>query len=215
MRRRITTLLGTLALLLPATANAQTAVHELSVMVPDVLGIRLVGPGAGPRGVIFDYGSDAQAYLTAVDEGSDLLPTVVQRFENVQVRAVRNGRWSLHVVATPFTYVGPTGAQGLLLSEVRVHRGVRSGLVQDAIVGHEPGGGTGGSRGGGSGNAGSFGYLTAWSLSSDAQEIAWRSGSTGGWRSLGFSGSDYALTVDGDEASGTYTTTVTYFLTFP
>ncbi len=36
-----------------------------------------------------------------------------------------------------------------------------------------------------------------------------------GWRSLGFSGRGHSLAVDGDEDAGTYTTTVTYYLTFP
>lgn len=210
-------------LLLGSPAAAQTTEHELAIFVPGVLGIRLVGSGSGPRAVVFDYGSDPQAYLTAVETGSDLAPTLVQRFEDIEVRAVRNGRWSLHVVATPFTYIGASAVGDLELQDVRVDRGARSGLVQEAFVSNVPGGGPGGppggggNQGGGGGNpnAGNFGYETSWTLADDAQEIAWRTGGTGGWRSLGFSGLDYSLTVDGAETTGTYTTTVTYFLTYP
>jgi hypothetical protein len=35
-------------------------------------------------------------------------------------------------------------------------------------------------------------------------------GATGGWASVGISGSDYSIFVDGMEATGTHTTTVTY-----
>lgn len=51
-------------------------------------------------------------------------------------------------------------------------------------------------------------------LSTNATEIA-NGPRTQGWRSLGISGSDYRLAVDGTEAPGTYTTTVTYTISAP
>ena len=180
-------------------AGAQGAAHDLSVTLPDVVGIRVVGGGSGARSVVFDYAGDPGSYLGAVQAGSVLLPTGVTRFTDVQVNATRNGRWNVEVVASPLTYVGPGSGTGVNLADIVVVRGVRSGLVQDAI----------------SGPGNSAGYVTEWRLATDPQRIAFSRGSSGGWRSLGFNGWDYGLTVDGDEDPGTYTTVVTYLLTAP
>lgn len=56
--------------------------------------------------------------------------------------------------------------------------------------------------------------LSPYSLSTTDTDIA--SGTkTSGFQSLGIAGSDYRVAVDGDEAPGDYTTTVTYTLTAP
>ncbi len=178
---------------------AQAADHDVRVRMPEIIGIRLLGGGSGIRSVTFDYAAAPEAYLSALESGGSLPPTEVVRFDGIEVNASRNGRWYVEVVASPLAYTGSASMAGLTLEDLRVDRGAVSGLVQDAIVG--PGK--------------SAWYLTSWTLSSTARQIASRTGATGGWRSLGFDGTDYVLTVDGDEAAGTYTTTVTYFLTAP
>jgi hypothetical protein len=194
-------LMTLVALVTAGSVTAQSTQHELRVTTPDFIGIRIVGSGtAGARGVTFDYGTAAEAYLAATGGSGNLPTTSVNRFDRIDVQVTRQGRWSLHVIATPFAFSGPGDPAGLALSDVRVERGATSGLVQNAIP---------------VGGGGNNGYATSWSLSSTAQRIAWRNGGTGGWRSLGFSGWDYTLRVHGDEAPGSYLTTVTYFLTFP
>ena len=183
-----------LATLTPGWAQGSTASHPLSITIPERIGIRIVGPGTGPRTVEFDYGSDIATYLAAAAAGTALLPTNVHRIDDVQVDVAHRGRWYVYVQATPFTYTGPATGAGLDLSTITVRRGVRSGLTQTAIAG--PGG--------------SASYAASWVLSADQQEIATRTGSTGGWRSLGFSGWDYELSIDGSEDPGTYRTVVTY-----
>lgn len=187
-------LLVALAAISP-TALAQAASHELAVTVPATIGLRIVGSGTGPRSVTFDYGSNPVAYTAAVAQGELLGPTSVSRFADVELNVTRRGRWRLHVQATSFTFTGPTSPAGLALADVRV---ARSG-PQDAVTG----------------NGGSATYATTWTLSTAAVEIASSPNPTSGWRSLGFSGWDYRLSVDGDEAPGTYTTVVTYSLTAP
>lgn len=187
-----------IALLLATSTFAlgQSAGNEVRVAIPDFIGLRIVGPGTGPRSVAFDYGTDPDAYFAAASTGTTLQPTAVNRFEDVQVNSTRNGRWRVQVVATAFAYTGPTGAAGLALADVRVERS----RAPDPIF---------------AGPGNSAGYATSWSLSTTPTEIAHSRGSTSGWRSLGISGWDYRLHVDGDEAPGTYRTVVTYFLTAP
>lgn len=194
-RNPIAMLSAWLMLMVASWTLAQPVAHDVRVTVPDVIGLRIVGSGTGPRAVTFDYATDLSTYLAAVEGAGILPPTDVNRFDDVQVNSTRNGRWRIHVSATPFAYVGPAAPSGLQLSDVRVERS----RPQDAIVGP--------------GNSAS--YATSWTLSSTATEIATRTGATGGWRSLGFSGWDYRLAVQGDEAPGTYTTVVTYSLTAP
>lgn len=177
-------------------AFGQSASHSMSLSTPSYVGIRIVGTGAGPRSVMFDYSANPTAYLSIVDAGGGALPpTSVSRFDDVQLSISRNGRWHVHVQAAAFTYVGPATPTGLALNDVRV---TRTG-PQDAVTG--PGG--------------SASYVASWRLSDTATEIASSNRSTGGWRSLGISGWDYSLDVDGNEAPGTYATVVAYSLTAP
>ena len=176
-------------------ALGQSAEHQLSVSTPSYVGIRIVGSGTGARAVIFDYAARPDAYLTAVDTGAALPPTAVNRFDDVQLNVTRRGRWRIHVQATTFVYAGSAAPAGLALSDIRVTRT----RPQNAVFG--PGN--------------SARYETTWTLSTTPTEIATSNRSTGGWRSLGFSGWDYSLAVDGDEAAGSYTTVVTYSLTAP
>lgn len=180
---------------LASTAAAQTQSHEVSVTVPATIGLRIVGTGTGPRSVTFAYGSNPQAYTTAVEQDELLPPTAVSRFADVQLNVTRRGRWRLHVQASTFVFTGSAAPTGLALSDIQV---IRSG-PQDAV----------------NGSGGSATYASTWTLSTTGIEIASSPNPTGGWRSLGFSGWDYRLTVDGDETPGTYTTVVTYSLIAP
>ena len=181
-------------------AHAQTEQHDVTVTLPTYIGLRIVGAGTGPRSVTFDYAADPDTYFTAIDTGSGALPpTAVSRFDDVQVNVVGFGYWSLYVQATPLDYSGPGSGAGLNVSDLRVNRGSASGLTQNAItifwfLGS---------------------YTTSWNLSTTPQRIARSLLGTNGWRSLGFNGLDYTLNVNGDEDGGTYTTTVTYYLTAP
>jgi len=185
-------------LLLAGWVSGQ-GVHDVTVRIPDMIAIRIVGSGDGPRAVVFDYEDDVTAYVAAVLGDGRLFPTDVRRFSDVEVNSTRRGRWSVQVVATPLAYAGPGSGDGLALGDVRVVRGSRSGLAQDAIASQ--------------GNAGW--YWADWQLSTTTQAIASRTGATRGWRSLGFNGLDYEVAVRGDEDPGSYTTTVTYLLTSP
>jgi hypothetical protein len=178
------------------TAAAQTTLFGVRVEVPDYIGIRLVGDGTGARTVTFDYAANPDAYLAAVANGTALSPTDVARFDDVLVNTTRNGRWRVQAVATELVHAGPTSGTGIELSDVRFERSRDPDPIFDL-----PGN--------------SAGYLESWTLSASATEIAYSRGATGGWRSLGISGWDYRLVVDGDEAPGTYTTVVTFFLTAP
>lgn len=40
---------------------AQTHHHDVTVRVPDLIGIRIVGAGSGPRSATFDYAVDADS----------------------------------------------------------------------------------------------------------------------------------------------------------
>jgi hypothetical protein len=199
MRRTRLTLATAAAACLLALASAQTATHGVAVHVPDYFGIRIVGAGPGPRLVTFDYEADPDAYAAALQGAGRLLPTAVARFDDIQIKATRNGRWNLDVVATPLAYAGGASGAGFALADIRVVRGVRSGLAQTAIFG--PGN--------------SAGFVASWVLSTAPQRIAFRNGSTQGWKSLGFNGLDYEIAVQGDEDAGAYTTLVTYLLTAP
>lgn len=176
--------------------HAQTQQHDVTITLPAYIGIRIVGTGTGPRSVTFDYVANPNTYFTAIDAGGGTLPpTAVSRFDDVEVNISRNGRWRIHVLATTFAYTGPAAPAGLALGDIRVDRT----RPQNAVFG--PGN--------------SARYATFWTLSTTATEIASSNRATGGWRSLGFSGWDYSLRVDGDEAGGTYFTVVTYSLTAP
>ncbi|MBS3965670.1 MAG: hypothetical protein KGZ60_00195 [Truepera sp.] len=187
-----TTLLITLALLL-GWASGQSASHQVAVIIPGHIGIRILGDGGWPRAVVFDYSANPTAYLAAAQGSGILLPTAVEHFNDIQVSTNRLF-WSVHVRATPLSYSGSETGAGLTLADIRVRRGVRSGLSPRVWT---------------------WSYLSTWTLSTTFQRIVQGLFPTGGWRSLGFNGWDYELRVHGDEDPGTYTTVVTYSLTAP
>lgn len=184
-------ILATLALLL-GWAWGQSASHQVAINIPGSIGIRIVGTG-WPSAVVFDYSANPAAYLAAAQGSGILRPTAVQRFDNIQV-STNAVFWSVHVRATPLSYSGPDAGTGLVLGDISVRRGVRSGLSPGFWV---------------------WSYLSSWTLSTTSQRIAQGFLPTFGWRSLGFNGLDYELRVHGDEDPGTYTTVVTYSLTAP
>ena len=189
-----------LLLLLPSTALAQTDSHNVVTRIPNYIGLKIVdaaGDIALNAAVVLDYESDPEAYVAAVEGTGRLTPTDVVDFTDVQV-AVRRGTWRIFVGAFPLTYAGDHSGAGVRLADIRVERGTVSGLTPTAIT-HRPGGS----------------MSTAWNMTNSWQRIALDSGTTGGWRSLGFNGLDYVLTVQGDEDPGTYTTVVFYLLTNP
>lgn len=189
-----------LLLLLPSVALAQGANHRVTTRTPNYIGLKIVdaaGNIALGAAVVFDYESDPDAYVAAVEGDGRLAPTSVVDFADVQV-TVRGGWWRIWVGALQLTYAGDHIGAGLQLSDIRVQRGTVSGLTPTAIT-HLPGGT----------------MSAAWNMTNSWQSIATDSGSTGGWRSLGFNGLDYVLTVQGDEDPGRYTTVVFYLLTNP
>ncbi len=197
MLRGCTTLI---LVLLLGWAAAQTGSHTITTRIPNYIGLKIVDDtgniSMNPR-VVFDFESNPTDYIDAVMGSGVLAPTSVSNFADVQV-AVRQGTWRIWVGALQLTYNGSDTGTGLALSDIRVVRGAVSGLTPDAIT----------IRPGGSINAN-------WSLSNSWQRIALDSRSTNGWRSLGFNGLDYTLSVQGDESPGQYTTVVYYLLTNP
>jgi len=187
-------------LLLPSVVLAQSADHRMVTRIPNYIGLKIlddVGNIAARSAVIFDYESDPDAYVAAIEGDGRLAPTGVVDFADVQV-AVRGGRWRVFVGALAIAYAGDHAGAGLGLGDIRVERGSVSGLTPDAVA-HRAGG-----------------TMTAtWNLTNSWQRIANDSGSTGGWRSLGFNGRDYVLSVQGDEDPGRYTTVVFYLLANP
>lgn len=193
-------LLLPLALALAASALAQSATHDVTTRIPNYIGLKIVdaaGNIALGASVVFDYEADPDAYVAAVEGDGRLTPTAVIDYADVQV-AVRGGTWRIWVGAFPLAYSGDHSGHGLALSDIRVERGAVSGLTPEAIT----------FRPGGSINA-------SWSLTNSWQRIALDSQTTGGWRSLGFNGLDYVLTVTGNEDPGRYTTVVFYLLANP
>lgn len=82
-----------------AVAPVNEASHELEIIIPDVLMIRIdAGESASTR-VTFDYGSEFDTYFKMLEGGADgdLKPTQ-QSFENISVFANR-ASWTVNVTA--------------------------------------------------------------------------------------------------------------------
>ena len=187
-------------LLASGAAFGQAASHDVEIRVPNVLMLRITnGSGslgvASNPGVVFDFvtlSANVDAYLDAVNDGGDeLAPTSVSDFDDVIVFSNR-ATWNVTVAADPigFTDDVVTGltANGIALSDITV---APSGTPGDHV----------------SSVSASWSLATTTSIANGVR--------TQGWRSLGFSGSDYRLTVNGDENPGTYRTTVTYTIAAP
>ncbi len=182
-------------------AAAQSAEHDVKVGIPSFFGIRIVNDANVPRGspaVNFDYASDVAAYTEAYEGSGYIGASNVTDFADVQV-SVRTGfglpLWYVEVTASPLEYRGAAQGAGFALEDIQVVRGAVSGLNQSAVA---------------------WGRISgAWALSTDPQEVALSIFGTRGWQTLGFSGQDYRVKVDGDEDPGEYSTTVTYAIFYP
>ncbi len=189
-----------LSMVLAGFALAQSDDQTVDIRIPNYIGLKIIN-GSGNialnSSVAFDYTADVNSYVAAVEGAGVLEPNVASDFEDIQV-VVRRGRWYVFVRATPFSYTGPESGAGLNLSDIRVNRGLKSGLTPDAIT----------ARAGGW-------IRPSWSLSNNWQLIVSDRRSTLGWKSLGFNALDYSVAVQGDEDPGEYVTVVTYFLFNP
>lgn len=199
-RRAVPRLLVLIVVVVLAGAALGQGRHDLSVRLPEYLGIAIVDGAGGyvlgasalrPK-VEFDYEADPVAYWAQAEVGGSLPPSAVYDFSDLRVR-VQRGVWLLLVQADPLVYGGPGTGAGLVLGDVRVAPGSASGLAP----------GFTGVR------------AAAWRLDTTPRAIALGWGSTVGWASLGFNGLDYLLDVQGDEDAGTYATVVTYTLLNP
>jgi hypothetical protein len=199
MKKNLIATLATVTLLAAGAAFAQaTATHGVDVRIPAVLSLRITtGTGnaaASNPAVVFDFtsGQGFTDYLAALDSGFGwIAPTTVTNFGDVVVFANR-GTWSVAVSASTIGFLdnvvlGELPA-GVNLADIVV---TPTGAIDGTFVATRS---------------------ADWSLAGGpvAAGIA-----TQGWRSLGFSGDDYAFYADGDEAPGTYTTVVTYTITAP
>lgn len=198
MKKLIATAVVTTMLLATGAAFGQSASHEVEVRIPNVLMLRITdGVGnaeATAPSVSFDFQADFDTYLDAVNSGvvTDLFPTDVNDFGDVIVFSNR-GTWNVTVATTGITFandlnlVGVTG-NGVALTDITVAPPAAAlhGSIQARAA--------------------------SWNLAGGQIANGVR---TQGWRSLGFSGNDYRLAVNGDEDPGTYTTTVTYTIAAP
>lgn len=193
IKARTTALILGIFLLVGSAAMAQTDQHDVTIKVPNLLSVRILdGTGNNPAStpsVEFDYQTDPTAYIAAVNRGGGSLnPTQVSRFSDVVVFSNRSG-WDVNVSASSIQYnddyaLSTTG-QGIDLADIQV---VPSGTTGTGVSANS-----------------SFDLATTTPIASG--------GRTQGWSSLGFSGADYRLAVNGDEDPGTYTTTVTFSIT--
>jgi hypothetical protein len=185
-------------LLASSFALAQQASHDVLVRIPNVLMLRITdGNGnnaASNPGVTFDFVSDPDTYISAVNSGDgELSPTSISNFSDVIVFSNR-ASWTVNVQASAISASQlsglNTGLSGMSLAKIGV---APSTFTPTAFV---------------------TSRAESWTLSENATAIA-QGTRTQGWRSLGFSGSDYRLTVDGSEDPGQYATTVTYTIAAP
>ena len=171
--------------------------HDVRIRIPEVLALRITdGSGntaATDPSVEFDFlsGTAFDDYLAALDAGSAwLAPTAVNNFGDVVVFANR-GTWRVGVSATAFTFTDDVVlgelAAGIVLADIRVMPTGSVGLNVSNVA-------------------------ESWDMTGGEIADGVR---TQGWRSLGFSGDDYEIFVDGDEAPGSYLTVVTYTITAP
>jgi hypothetical protein len=203
MKRHLLRLAALAALSVTGLGFAQTDSHNVTVRIPSVLQVRITdgasnAASAAPA-VEFDFQDSANTgiYFDAVAAGGDLVaPTDVVDFGDIKVFSNRNGTWNLSVVASALNYtnnlgLNPVPVPGITLSLTDIM--VEPSSPEDSSV---------------TDRAEDF------SLSTSSQVVAQGTRTTG-WASVGISGEDYALNVDGDEDPGQYVTTVTYTITMP
>jgi hypothetical protein len=202
MKRHLLRLAALAGLAVAGFGFAQTDSHDVTVRIPSVLQVRITdgtstAASAAPA-ITFDYQDPTylNTYLNTVNGGGgDLPPTNVAQFGNILVFSNRVGTWNLRVSAAALTYSNnlgltpaPTGV-GVALADLKV---TPSGTMDSSVA----------SR--------SASYTLA-----TAPAIVASGSRTTGWASVGISGNDYDLVVNGDEDPGQYVTTVTYTISMP
>lgn len=200
MKKSLITALILTMLVSLGTAFAQTDSHDVVIKIPSILSVRIVDSSGGLAGspiVNFDFRTttaNRTKYIDAVNAGgADLAPTSTPDFSDLQVFS-NYGTWSLYVKATDplsaFTSLdtGITSGAGISLSDIVVTP---------------------------SGTPGASDITVATSFPLDITTAVATGKNTSGWKSVGISGNDYTLHVNGDENPGAYTSTVTYQFTAP
>jgi len=196
MKKLVATTVIATILLATGAAFGQSDAHDVEVLIPNVLMLRITDASGSDEGaspsVVFDFQTDVDAYLDMVNGGGgDLAPTGVADFDDVIVFSNR-AAWSVGVSAEALTFADDLGlsvsGNGVALSDISVEPSGTPGPNVSSVE-------------------------TSWSLAT-TDSIA-NGVRTQGWRSLGFGGSDYRLAVNGDEDPGSYTTVVTYTITAP
>lgn len=187
-------------------AQTNVASHDLRARIPDLLMLRITdgsNSSVNSPAVAFNFVADAAgltAYLNMYmglgdpAVAVDLDPTS-SNFDDIVVLSNR-GAWVVNVSATAFAFVDNVlageVAAGLALSDITVDPTVTTATATGGLSS----------------------INDTFALSTVAQSIA--SGTrTQGWTSLGISGDNYRISINGDEAPGTYITTVTYTITAP
>ena len=177
----------------------QSQTHQLQVNIPNLVMIRIVDGGNAASvdpTVVFDLTTGtALDALLAMNEAATFEPTLTEQFGDVVVFSNR-ATWSVSVEATDFVRTnGPDISESeetpLSISAVSV---IRPSVVSFPI--------------------GVSSVEPTWTLGTASQGIA-NGVQTRGFRSLGFGGADYRLTLTGEEAPGGYQSTVTYSITAP
>jgi len=195
----VTTVIAAMLLAAGAAFGQPNQTHQLEVNIPNLVMIRIVdGSNAASVDptVVFDLTTGtALDALLAMDGTAAFEPTSTERFGDVVVFSNR-ATWSVSVAASDFVRTGEPditelGETPLSLSAVSVERPpVASFPIGVSSV------------------------APTWTLSTTPESIA-NGVQTRGFRSLGFSGADYRLTLTGAEAPGDYASTVTYSITAP
>jgi len=198
MKKLLATPLAILIILAIGAAFAQSASHDVTIKIPDVVYLEIVNAAGtvGTPAVTFDFVTNSTPYINMVNGGGGALsPTGVTDFEDVIVFSNR-ASWSVSVSTSAIGFTddvvaGLTG-NGLGLGDIKVNPNTTSGRPTTGVTSVD----------------------TSWDLATPANPIATGTATLGA-SSLGFSGHDYTVDVQGDEDPGTYQTTVTYTLTSP
>ncbi len=198
--KKVLSLLVVAAAVLMGSAMAQTDSHDVSVTIPNLLRLRIVNGStaeAAAPSVAFDYNTlaaNVDKYIAEVNgtTSGGLAPTTVTDFGNVIVFSNRTS-WEVRVNASALgfadTFTLGVAAGGVALSDIVVKPSGVKGTGVTTVAANWDLANTSGNVNG---------------------DLVANGAKTTGWSSLGFSGNDYKLTVNGDENPGTYTTTVTY-----
>jgi len=178
-------------------ANAPSASHEVDIRIPNVLFLRITNGTTNARldgtTINFNFTADADAindyldHISAITDPDDAWIGSTDGTPAFGDVIVFSNRNNAWRVTVEATAFA---AAGFGLDRVRVTPS-RPNLSTSTAAG------------------------TSWTLSTAAENIFTAGGRTQGWKSLGFSATDYEIRLDGTELSGDYLTTVTYTILQP